>query len=201
MPSFGPRRHPLHSLQHVVDVATLISPTQDGFHKPVPDTKVASEEGTTLGSVHSSTDTGGAGRTPANGTGPAKKLLVLNPAIREHLRRVYDTLRGWNGTLTRARLIRFLKETQGEVAVASLAREVLTFEQFLEVWSFQYGWDLVRPLSEDEKDLTKPISNYFINSSHNTYLSGNQLTSPSSVDAYRKVSSSKTAHRSWLPAI
>ena len=58
------------------------------------------------------------------------------------------------------------------------------FNQLAEYMSSPEG-DAMKPLTNT--DLSYPISNYFINSSHNTYLTGNQLYSDSSTDAYTNV--------------
>ncbi|KAI4177990.1 MAG: hypothetical protein LQ343_000074 [Gyalolechia ehrenbergii] len=63
-------------------------------------------------------------------------------------------------------------------------------EQFLNYMTSSMG-DASETLPE--QDMTNPISNYFINSSHNTYLTGNQLYSESSTDAYKNCQ--RTDHR------
>lgn len=62
----------------------------------------------------------------------------------------------------------------------------LGFNDFLQYMTSDAS-NAVGPFKDTDKDLSYPLSSYFISSSHNTYLSGNQLYGDSSTDAYKNV--------------
>lgn len=113
--------------------------------------------------------------------------LYLSHAIRDHLKSVYDQLRGTSDTLTAEQFMAWLDNVQGK-QVVSLDNEAYKFEEFLGILFRYNALEALKEIDPAEKDLSRPISNYFISSSHNTYLSGNQLSSKSSTEAYKDVS-------------
>lgn len=83
----------------------------------------------------------------------------------------------------------FARLHQMEIAYASdsLANDLTRIDKNrFEAYLLSSENDAFDPARErfNKRLMTRPISEYFINSSHNTYLTGDQLTSHSSVDMY-----------------
>ncbi|KAI8951582.1 PLC-like phosphodiesterase [Xylaria longipes] len=119
-----------------------------------------------------------------------KRDVYLSAAIQRSLRKLYHELCRGEPTLPRKRLQDFLEVEQGESpdeVSTVLTKDTYGFAQFLEVWWMQFGLGIEKPVSIADKDLTKPISNYFIDSSHNTYLTGHQLSGKATTETYRRV--------------
>ncbi|KAF5010255.1 hypothetical protein FDECE_3573 [Fusarium decemcellulare] len=97
--------------------------------------------------------------------------------------RLLVKLKGTDGSLTREKFAGFLRGVQGETA-ASFDQDTFDLSAFWEAMIGSYS-DASKPLPP--KELSKPLTNCFINSSHNTYLVGDALASHSTANQYRTV--------------
>ncbi|XP_021345453.1 1-phosphatidylinositol 4,5-bisphosphate phosphodiesterase beta-1-like isoform X4 [Mizuhopecten yessoensis] len=84
-------------------------------------------------------------------------------------------------------LINTYETKTGMAAKGDVEPGHLSQEGFLMFLMSDENQSIAPDLLDLSHDMTQPISHYFINSSHNTYLTGHQLTSKSSVELYRQV--------------
>lgn len=110
----------------------------------------------------------------------------LGPKTRQHLEAIFRDLSYPHLHLKRQAFFDFLSEVQGEENV-QLHKARYRFHEFCDIIMADYGFNAIQRPHSYKKDLSKPITHYFINSSHNTYLCGNQVTSISSPEPYRIV--------------
>lgn len=114
----------------------------------------------------------------------ARKVDSLSPLLNTYLQKAYDDLEREYKMTTKEGQVRWLTEEQqcsSELVKSVQAGSPLEFHNY-----FLSGSANVQKPAEPV-DTSFPISNYFLSSSHNTYLTGNQLSSESSTDAYKNV--------------
>jgi hypothetical protein len=134
--------------------------------------------------------------SPAGGNPSAasssETIATLSEPVLRHLKDIFNSLSGNSKGLSPSQAATFLDEIQ---KVGDARRELglpaddqIEFDQFLKYTTSPAFSALAPPRGQD---LSFPLSNYYISSSHNTYLSGNQLYSRSTIDGYKNVCSSR----------
>ncbi|KAI0836417.1 PLC-like phosphodiesterase [Hypoxylon sp. FL0890] len=120
-----------------------------------------------------------------------RTIKEIKPSTLQHLEQIYAAHaspadKRWH----KDSIIEFLHHSQADKVTDHssahiAARDELDFAGFLQYMTSSAA-DVLAPPPETQ-DMSWPLASYFISSSHNTYLTGNQLNSDSDADAYRNV--------------
>lgn len=122
-------------------------------------------------------------------SGEQRSIKTLNPVVLKHLQTLYNDHidkndKTWHADQVAAFLKYVQRDSEAEIPKTLLEGPGLDLNSFLNYMTSSLANIAAPP---KEQDLSWPLSNYFISSSHNTYLTGNQLYSESSTDSYKNV--------------
>jgi len=124
-------------------------------------------------------------------SGHAHTVKDLNASVLKHLKKLYNAHAGkpddaWHTE----QIATFLRHVQGasaeQISKDAPDQKDWGFNDFLRYMTSP-STNVIAAPDPKTQDLSWPLASYFISSSHNTYLTGNQLYSESSTDAYKNV--------------
>lgn len=123
------------------------------------------------------------------------QIKTVSATVLPYLERIFNCHAGEAKAWQREQANTFIRCTQAGdpdskvdgLPAELISKDTLDFNDFLRYMTSDAS-NVVGPLNnKTDGDLSYPLSSYFISSSHNTYLTGNQLSSDASTDAYKNV--------------
>ncbi|KUI64817.1 1-phosphatidylinositol 4,5-bisphosphate phosphodiesterase 1 [Cytospora mali] len=121
-------------------------------------------------------------------------IKTIGSSVLPYLERIFNSHADDNKSWHTSQASTFIRCTQAGdpeslsqgLPPALAAKGLLGFNDFLQYMTSDAS-NVIGPFKDEDQDLSYPLSSYFISSSHNTYLTGNQLYGDSSTDAYKNV--------------
>lgn len=113
----------------------------------------------------------------------AQPLENLNPSIDSHLQKIYDSL---HASTPKGEFIQTVQHDQHDLSQGRSSTDPLASLDVFRAYMKDAASSAEAPATE--LDVSAPISDYYISSSHNTYLTGNQLYGDAAASAYTSVS-------------
>jgi hypothetical protein len=108
----------------------------------------------------------------------------FHPSLDDHIQKIYKSVHEYAPTTSY-----FLKEIQHDRTLEDSPEPVDALASLDAFREYMKDGNSSAMGPEKALDLSAPLSDYFISSSHNTYLTGNQLYSDAASSAYTSVSS------------
>ncbi|KAL4918807.1 PLC-like phosphodiesterase [Aspergillus aurantiobrunneus] len=111
---------------------------------------------------------------PSSQSSATKPITAFSPCFQTHLDQIYKSLTGF----TSSNFIKDIQRDAQETGTTDPLSSLAAFHTYMASPSAA----ALRPAGQP--DISAPITDYFISSSHNTYLTGNQLYSDAAATAY-----------------
>lgn len=108
---------------------------------------------------------------------------VFQPSLDNHIQKIYKSVNAYAPTTDY-----FLKEIQHDDVVTTGDTPVDALASIDAFRAYMKDANSSAMAPEQALDTSAPLSDYFISSSHNTYLTGNQLYGDAAASAYKSVS-------------
>ncbi|KAJ5766615.1 uncharacterized protein N7511_004231 [Penicillium nucicola] len=107
----------------------------------------------------------------------------FHSTVDDHIQKIYKALQK-DAPTTRYFLTEIQHDTSAPVSTEAVSDALASVDAFREYMKNEISCAMA---PEEALDISAPLSDYFISSSHNTYLTGNQLYSDAAASAYTSV--------------